>query len=197
VYKKVLITTLAVLLAFYTGAQIPVLTSNTTDYEMATSIIYKNFSNQYDLLIAYTRESYWWSNLKSYSLLAFQNGACLKGAIYSKKNKHGIWSKPEIKFDEINCDSAKYIVEYLNDAGFYLLNRDTLNINKRKIDDKKVEMFSVEDGVNYKFEIISKNDFLIIESYEPEYLFKKLPELTSRGTFIKCRDWFLSKYKSL
>jgi hypothetical protein len=178
-------------------AQIPFLNANTTENERATSIIYKNFSSKYDLLIAFIRESYWWSNLKDYSLLAFQNGVCLKGYIYSKKNKHGIWSKPKIKFKAVNCDSANYIVKYLNDGGFYSLNRDTLNINRKKINDKQNKVYSIDDGVNYKFEIISKKDFLIIESYMPEYFLEKIPELKSRATFIKCRDWFLSKYKSL
>src|SRR6185437_11847248 len=196
-YKTLFIASLSLLLSFFSKAQTPALKTNTTENEKETSIIYKNFSTQYDLLIAFTRESYWWSNLENYSLLALKNGVCLKGVISSKRNKHGIWSKPKIKFKEINCDSAKYIVKYLNDVGFYSLNRDTLNINKKRINDNQVQLFSIDDGVNYKFEIVSKNDFLIIESYEPEYLLQKIPELRSRATFIKCRDWFLSKYKKL
>jgi len=173
------------------------LKSNTTPSERETSIIYKNFADQYDLLIAYTRESYWWENLKDCNVLAFKDGVCLKGYIYSKKNKNGIWSKPKIKLHEVNCDSAKMIQTYLNDAGFYTLNRDTLNINHKEINDKQDAVFSVDDGVNYKFEILTKKDFLIIESYEPEYFLQKIPELRTREEFIKCRDWFLSKYKNL
>ena len=85
----------------------------------------------------------------------------------------------------------------LNDAGFYSLNRDSLNISSKKINDKQNEVFSVDDGINYKFEILSKSDFLIIESYEPEYFLQKIPELRSRKEFVKCRDWFLVKYKNL
>ncbi len=196
-YRVFFITSLSLLFAFFTKAQAPALNTNTSENEKATSMIYKNFSGQFDLLIAYTTESYWYSNIINYQLLVFKKGICLKGSFFSKKNKHNTWSEPKIKFKEINCDSANYIVKYLNDAGFYSLNRDSLNVNKRKINEKQDEVFTINDGVDYKFEIFSKTKFLIIESYMPEYFLKKIPELKSRETFIKCRDWFLLKYNAL
>lgn len=178
-------------------AQTLSLTSNTSENDKTTSIIYKNFNNQFDLLIAFNNESYWWGNSKRYTLLAFKEGVCFKGTVSLKKNKHEVWSKPKLKLKKVNCDSAKQIVNYFNEAGFYLLNRDSLNINKKMINDTLFEVFTIDDGVNCKFEILSKKSFLIIESYEPDYFLKKIPELKSRRTFIKCRDFYLSKYKEL
>jgi hypothetical protein len=196
-YMVLFIISLLLLFVSFTKAQTPILKTNTSENERATSIIYKNFSNQYDLLIAYTSESYWYSSIRNYQILAFKNSTCLKGYFYSKKNKHNVWSKPKIKFKGINCDSANSIVKHLNDAGFYSLNRDSLNINRRKINGRQDEILSVDDGVNYKFEIFNKNNFIIIESYMPEYFLQKIPELKSRETFIKCRDFFLLKYNAL
>ena len=175
----------------------PKFNSNTSGDEKLASPIYKNLANQYDLIIGYTRESYWWSDKEIYSLLAFKNGICLKGSFYSKRRKNDSWSKPRIKFVEINRDSASFILNYLRDAGFFALNRDTLNINHRSINDKQDEVFSVDDGVNYKFEILTRNSFTIIESYQPDYFLEKLPEYKSRGIFIKCRNWFVAKLNSL
>jgi len=196
-YRKSVIITLLWILAVTARAQIPKFNSNTSEIEKLSSPLYKNLSNQYDLIIGYTRESYWWSGKKTYSLLAFKNGICLKGSFYSKRGKNDSWSKPRIKFIAINRDSATFILNYLSDAGFFSLNRDTLNINHRSISDKQDEVFSVDDGVNYKFEILTGNSFTIIESYQPDYFLEKLPEYKSREIFIKCRNWFVAKFNSL
>ena len=183
--------------ALGSNAQIPKFNSNTSETEKLSSPLYKNLANQYDLIIGYTRECYWWSDKEIYSLLAFKNGICLKGSFYSKRRKNNSWSKPRIKFEEISKDSADFILNYLSDAGFFGLNRDTLNINHRSISDKKDEVFSVQDGVNYRFEILTKSTFTIVESYQPDYFFEQLPEFKSRGLFIKCRNWFVEKYRNL
>ena len=111
---------------FSVNAQILSLKSNTTDQEKADSRIYKTFNGSYDLLLAYTTESYWWGNMKYYNLLAVKNGIWFKGGFYSKKRKNNKWTKPKISFEEVSQDSARSIIRYLKEKGFYSLNRDTL-----------------------------------------------------------------------
>ncbi len=196
-HKKFLIIALLLVLALFSRAQIPKFKSNTSENEKLLSPIYKSLSNQYDLIIGFTAECYWWSDRKPYRLLAFKNGIWLKGYFYSKRRKNHSWTNPTIKLKEINKDSANSILNYLSDAGFFVLNRDTLNIDRRKINDKQDEVFSISDAVNYRFEILTKNTFTIIESYQPDYFLEKLPEFKSREIFIKYRDWFIEKYKNL
>ena len=183
--------------SFFAKGQIPFLQSNSTEDEKATSIIYKNFYNKYDFIIAYTRDSYWWRNIQSYSILALKNGIWFKGYIFSKKSKSGRWSKPKIKFIGVNPDSSLAIVEYLKNVGFYSLNKDSLAIDKKDVGNNKIELFSRNNGVDYKFEMLSKSAFVIIESYEPDYFLERMPYLKDRRHFIICRNWFISKYKNL
>ena len=183
--------------SFFAKGQVPFLQSNTTEDEKSTSIIYKNFGSKYDFIIAYTRDSYWLGNIKSYSMLAVKNGIWSKGYIVSKKSKRERWSKPKIKFIGVNSDSSLAIVEYLTNAGFYALNKDSLGIDKKDVGNNKIELFSINDGVDYKFEVLSKNAFVIIESYEPDYFLEKMPYLKDRRCFIMCRNWFTNKYKKL
>ncbi|MDB4919267.1 hypothetical protein [Mucilaginibacter sp.] len=193
--KRLFFTFVIFTFALSVKAQLPVIKSNASEKDK--SLIYKNLRNQYDFIIAYTAESYWWSNKANYNILALKNGLWLKGHLYSQKRKNDTWRKPIVILKEVDPDSASYIIKHLDSAGFYQLNRDSLNISERRINERTVQRISISDGVNCRFEILSKNDFLIIESYAPEFFIEKMPEIKSRGFFIKYRDWFLLKYKAL
>lgn len=185
-----------ILVAFYTKAQVPAIKSNTTEEEKKQSIIYKAFANQYDFLIAYSSDSYWSSNMRAYKILAIKNGSYLKGTYISKSKGNNKWAKPVIKFEKANIDTAREIVKYFNNSKFWSLNRDTLNIHEKKTDTLTWSL-GCDDCATNKFETISTDGFSIIESIAPETYLEFLPELKSREVFIKCRNWFLSKYKKL
>jgi len=196
-FKKLFITGILLINAFFTKAQSPLFNSNTSEKDKEESIIYKNFHNQCDFIMAYSVSSYWRGNTAQYNLLALKDGVWLKGYLHTQKRKNNTWRKPLVVFKEVDPDSASYIMKYLDSAGFYSLNRDSLNISERRVNDDNIQRITISDAINYKFEILSRNDFLVIESYAPEFFFEKMPEIKSRGAFIKLRDWFLLKYKVL
>ncbi len=191
--KSLLIISLSGL-SYFAKAQIPALKSNTSSAEKEASVIFGSFYGQYDFIISYTRESYWWSNKRSFGILGYRQGHWEKLLLNEKQRKDGKWSKPAIHKIGLNQNAADSIINFFNQNGFWRLDRDSLNINQRKIDDNKNQLFSISDGVNYKFEIMSKQEFLIIESYEPDYLLEKIPEIKCRETFIKCRNFFVSQF---
>jgi len=184
-------------IASIADGQIKPFKANATDKQKTESVIYKNFVNECDLMIAYTRENYWWHAKRYYSLLALNKGRWYRGYLFSEQLKSGKWTYPKIRFEEVDADSAMAMIGYLNKAGLYTLSQDSLNIDTKIVDEDKVRKFSVSDGVNYKFEILYKNELAIVEAYSPEYLLSKLPEIKTREAFIKCRDWFVRKYDEL
>jgi len=138
----------------------------------------------------------WWGNRKFYNLLALKKGTWFKGYLSSQLLKSGKWTYPKVKFKEVDPDSAALIVKYLDQNGFYALSRASLDINTKEVGGK-IHHFRRSDCINYKFEILSANKLLIIESYDPEYLAEKIPEIKAKTAFIKYRDWFTLKYKAL
>jgi len=182
-------------LSLFGKTQIPVLRSNTSNTEKEASVIFKNFSGQYDFIISFTRESYWWGNKRFFWILGHKQDHWEKLFLSEKQKKNSEWSKPVISKEEFNQNNADSIVNFFNQNRFWELNRDSLNINQREIDDKKNQVFSISDAVNYKFEILSKQEFLIIACYAPEHFLEKIPEIKCREVFIRCRDFFISQLK--
>lgn len=193
--RKGLLTLPFLILFFASRAQIPALKSNTPIAAKEASLIFKNFDGKYDFVIAFTKESYWWGNRRLYNILAYKQGEWKKLSLSQKQRKNGKWSKPMVVEQEFNQSNGDTIVSFFNRNSFWKLNRDSLNINRKKINDTTVQAFTISDAVNYKFEIVSNNEFLIIESYAPEYLLEKIPEIKCREVFIKCRDFFVSQLK--
>ncbi|HVS93299.1 MAG TPA: hypothetical protein VHE59_14775 [Mucilaginibacter sp.] len=180
----------------FVKAQLPILKSNTTDEQKQSSDIYNNFHDNYDFVISCNSQSYWWSDKKIYEVLAYGNGHWERISLYSKRHHNGKWSKPYIKIDSFDNERAEKLIELFNKNDFWHLSNDSLNIHQKRINDTLFKTYDISDDVNYKFEIMTKNDFLIIQCYAPEYFLEKIPEIKSREVFIKCRDEFLSAYKS-
>ncbi|MCG2612607.1 hypothetical protein LZZ90_13940, partial [Flavobacterium sp. SM15] len=168
----------------------PEIKSNATEEDKTESIIYSLLSNKYEFIIAYTTQCYWWSDKKNYVVYAFKNNTWEKIIVDSKRKKNGNWTKPKSKSHIISNQKANELIQTLSKKSFWDLKREELNIDKQKNDDGSVTKFSLHDGVNYRFEIITKQDFRIIESYEPEYFLEKMPEIKERKIFINCRDDF-------
>ncbi|MGN6397883.1 MAG: hypothetical protein ACTHMI_20085 [Mucilaginibacter sp.] len=184
-------------IAYVADGQIKSFKANATDQQKSESVIYKNFVNECDLMIAYTWESYWWRTKKHYRLLAVNKGAWYKGYFFSERLRNGKWTCPRVRFEEIDGDSAMRVVDYLNNLGFTKMSQDSLKIFSKMNTNGRIATRLIEDGVNYKFEILFKNELEIIEAYEPKEYLEFLPEIKTRNTFIKCRDWFVQKYDEL
>jgi hypothetical protein len=185
---KILIINILLFLNLYTYGQIPVIKSNTTELEKST--IYKKFQGKYDFLIAYTEESYWWSNKEHYQILGLKEGHWSLITLTSKRKKNGEFTKPSIRIDYFDNNGGQILLSQLNQTNFWALERDSLNIKHRQNPDSTKTEFSLSDGVNFRFEILTKEGFRIIEAYEPEYFFEKIPEIKARQRFIINRDIF-------
>ena len=53
--------------------QIPIIEHNYTKQDSAENPLIDSFSKKYDFVIAYTEQSYWWSDKKSYKILFCTN----------------------------------------------------------------------------------------------------------------------------
>jgi hypothetical protein len=156
--KNTILVAFIMVCASITKAQTTMLNGNTSLADKQESVIYKNFVGECELMLAYTEESYWWGNRKYYSLLALNKGTWFKGYLSSQLLKSGKWTYPKVKFKEVDPDSASSIINYLNTAGLFKLSQDSLKITKKRINDSVYTVFSLSDGVNYKFEMLNKDN---------------------------------------
>ena len=75
---------------FIVCTKFPEIKSNVTEEDKSKSIIFNLFKGKKDFLIAYSTESYWWSNRKDYQILACENGKWKKIFIHSRKKKNDL-----------------------------------------------------------------------------------------------------------
>ncbi|MBD1399019.1 hypothetical protein H9Q13_17755 [Pontibacter sp. JH31] len=191
---KILLLHILLLLSTCGYGQIPVIHSDSNQSNEST--IYKNFEGKYDFLIAYTEESYWWSDRQFYQILALKDGQWNSITLASKKKKNGDFRKPTIKVNSYDKENAQLLLSQLDQLGFWTLNSDSLNITQRENPDSTVTAYTLSDAANYKFEIMTKEDYKIIEAYTPEHFLEKLPEIKSRQKFITGRDIFKKALKN-
>lgn len=177
------------------GAQIPVIRTN-VPLEEKQSIIYSQYFGEYDFLIASTSECYWWADKVNYQILAFSNDKWERISFFARKKKNGKLSKPVISHRPFESKIAETLIYDLTNNSFWNLNNDSLNLSTRKNPDSSITKYSLSDGVNYKFEVLTKNEFRIIESYEPEYFLEKMPEIKDREKFIKAKEIIESALKN-
>jgi hypothetical protein len=182
---KKIFTVIIILFFVSSKAQLPSIENNQSEIKKAESIIYNLYNGKQDFLIAYTMESYWWSDKKYYEILIFRNNNWEKFSLRMMRKRNHEFSKPIISKQRINNDSFK-LIDDLTTLNFWSLKSEDLNITKHH-KDSVVTKYSIDDGVNYKFEILTKNEFRIIEAYEPEYFLMKMPETVDREIFIKAK----------
>lgn len=108
----------------------------------------------------------------------------------AKRKKNWKISRLKITKKAINNDLANGLIEDLNRNGFWTISNDSLSDNKRIVNDSTITRFAKYDGITYKFEMLKGSQLRIIEAYEPEYFFQKIPEITTRKRFIESRDLF-------
>jgi len=193
-----------------TFGQIPDIVHNYTSQDSSQNPLIDSFAKKFDFIIAYTEQSYWWSNRKNYKILAcsdskwsswtysdyFIQGTKKKGKkkiiVDTVKVGHYFKGKAEIQ----NLVAAE-LFSALDTNDFWTLNNDSLNQSRlypMKIinGDTTFRIASISDGINYRFDILNKTRLRVIESYEPDYFLELFTDMVERRKFIKSRDTFLS-----
>ncbi|GAA4313786.1 hypothetical protein [Nibribacter koreensis] len=172
------------------GQNLPHIEASTNLHERNNSVIYKAFHDQYDFLISYSEESYWWSNRCEYRILATKDDAwyCLRYTSKQKNDKS--FSKPFITKQKIRKKKGDLLLDELSRLGFWTLNQDSLNYTTKHNGGGRTTTYTVSDGVNYKFEILTREEFKTISAYEPDYFIQELPEYKQRQMFIYSRNAF-------
>ncbi len=188
--------------------QLPDIRHNYTKQDSIENPLIDSFAKQYDFTIAYTEQSYWWSDQKSYKILTYSDNKWTSWT-YSdyfiqrtkKKGKkkipvdtvrNGKFLKGKADLENI---SVLQLISTLDSNDFWTLNVDSLNktIVKTWVEngDTMVRKVSVSDGVNYRFDILTKGSLRVIESYEPDYFIKLCADMEERRKFVKSRNAFL------
>ena len=190
--------------------QLPDFIHNYTKQDSATNPLIDSFAKQYNFIMAYTEQSYWWSDRKNYKILAYSNNRWTYWT-YSESILQGT-KKKNIKTIQIDKVRAKHffkgektlenlsVSQLLNDLtknAFWALNNDSLNqtgVFERVAQngDTITRFASIDDGINYRFDLLKDNNLRSIESYEPEYFLTQFPNMSSRKIFIRNRDIFLN-----
>ncbi|MET3978013.1 hypothetical protein ABIB62_000579 [Mucilaginibacter sp. UYP25] len=160
------------------------------------SLAYKNLHSTFDQTIAYTTEGYWLSYRIIYSFVSVKNKTYFKGSITLKRNKNH-WTTPLIKYNEVNTKKAVAIFKQLVEMGLWTLNVDSLNNQNQRNPDGSISKLTLNDGTNYRFELIEPHQFSSVEAYEPEYFLKELPQFKQRELFIRVLDAFKKAFKTL
>ena len=171
------------------------LKTNATKQDSSRTQLLKNLNGKYDFILGYTEESYWWSNKQVYQVLAYKSDTWEAFRIVSTKNKKGKTKSETLKYG-FDSDSAKQLIANLTKLGFWTFDRDSLNQKTVPLNDSIDRMLHIDDGVNYRFEVLTNGNYRIIESYEPETYYKKFPVMTIRKVFIDCRQLFLHAWKN-
>jgi hypothetical protein len=189
--------------------QIPDIRHNYTKQDSTKNPLIDSFAKQYDFIIAYTEQSYWWSDRKSYKILTCSDN---KWTSWTYSDYFIQWTKKKRKKKmlidtirnkqflkgktELESTSVLQLLSALDSYGFWTLNNDSLN--QTRIIETRIEngdtinrKASISDGINCRFDILSKTKLRVIESYEPDYFLKLFSDMVDRRKFLKSRDTFL------
>ena len=191
-----------------------------TRITQSDSVKYKKLlelSRQYDFTVALSRDSYWF-NAEVTELLCYKNGKWSKYLLLTnikhKKSRQVIEGKYKLiklRANQLQCDS---VWKQMLSNRFLNMNQDSLDLNERIIgagpvktsaaknnigeyeitisaNHEWVEHFGLSDGVYYKFVIATHESIRISGCYEPEELYKWMPEVEERKYFIECKNLFV------
>jgi hypothetical protein len=192
---KTVLLNLFLLISLNSFGQLPEIKTNVEERIKLESVVYDILHIEYDFIISFTTESYW-SSKENFQVIAKKGETWNKLNIKRKKKKNGNFSKPKIRKQKLKSETAENLLRELTNESFWTLNRDSLN--NFKVEDKEngiTHLYTKTDGTNYKFEVFTKSNFLLINAYEPEYYSKVIPEVISRRTFISCANLFINMVK--
>ena len=195
IFMKVSVSLLLIFKCLVGLGQLTELITNSTMQDSSRSLLLLNLGGNYEFILGYIEESHWWNNRQDYKVLAYKSEKWEAIQIVSTKKKKGK-IKLETKKYSFESDSAKKLIANLTKHGFWTFDRDLLNQKTVSLNDSIARTFHIDDGVNYKFEIFTKDAYRIIESYEPERYFNKFPQMTIRKEFIDCMQLFIQTWKN-
>lgn len=207
--KTIIIISFLLVVQCRAFGQVPDIRHNYTKQDSTENPLIDSFAKQYDFTIAYTEQSYWWSDRKSYKILACSDHKWTswtysdhfiqrtkkkkKKKILVDKVRNGQFFKVKT---ELESTSVLQLLSSLSSNEFWTLNNDSLNqtrISKIRIEngDTINRTESISDGINYRFDILSRTKLQVIESYEPDHFLKLFYDMVDRRKFLKSRDAFL------
>ena len=190
-------------------SQIPDIRHNYTKQDSTENPLIDSFAKHYDFVIAYTEQSYWWSDWKNYKILAYSSNNWTSWTYsdyiiqWTKKRRRSKMIVDTVRTGQFFKGKKEFqnpfVLQFLTDLdsdGFWTLNNDSLNqtrIIETRIEngDTLYRKASISDGINYRFDVLGKNKLQVIESYEPDYFLKLFPDMIDRKKFVNSRDTFL------
>lgn len=187
---KYLLVTTCLLMNLCVFAQIPEIRFAAGNGVRDTSLLYETLRGQYDFVIAYTEGSYWSGNRIYYRMFALRRGQWSFLTLFASRRKNGNLTFPIIKEQWIPEAPVLFLLNQLSEINFWALRNDSLNIQTRQVNETTTEIFNLSDGVNERFEVMTRTGYHVIQAYEPAYYLENLPEITCRKTFILGRNLF-------
>ena len=192
------------ILSHDTIAQIPTMEGYESDLTKKQSLIFNQFQNQYDFLIAFNESSYWWKhknkikkrNTINYQILGLAKNSWEKLILSTRIKKNDKLNKPKIIKYAYPAEKAEKLISELSNLSFWTLHNDSLNVRRKWISDSTFVAFGVSDGPGYSFEIMTKYGFKVIRSYYPEFFHEKIPRLRQVDLFIKAKNKFEAAIKN-
>jgi len=175
-------------------SQLPEFSHNYTKLDSINNILIDSFALKYDLVIAYSENSYWYKDKPNYKILT------------KKADKWGVWTysnkiinpreflngaNPEV----LNGIELKPLLDSFSNSSFWNLNNDSLknDVIGREIigGDTILHHLAITDGITYRFDTLTKDKARFIQANEPETYIKRSPTMYERIKFVQSRDEFL------
>ena len=211
-----IISTFLPVTIFATAAfcQLPDIRHNYSKADSTENPLLDSFSRQFDFVLSYTEQGYW-QNYKYYQILAYKKSADSWSTwtysnyviLTKKKNRRsklitdtvrtGLFFRKNMA---IPGSLVKPFLDSLSANNFWHLNNDSLNqtrIIETYIDngDTIHRKAGIADAPNYRFDIITRDNARVIESYAPQYFLHLFPDMTERRQFLRNRELFEQCWK--
>lgn len=173
-------------------SQIPSFEHNFEPTDSIENPLLKSNLMNYDVVISYTEQSYWWSDRKYYQILAFKNNEWSNWyysdfRIKKTKNSDGTITQDTIREgklyigkNKVKNSNVSKLLFHFEQTSFWKLEREEIN-----------KTVNIDDGTNYRFEIFTRQKARVAESYMPDFYIEKNPEDINIIKFIENRDFFL------
>jgi hypothetical protein len=205
-HKIKLSLTLFVFTTQFAFGQLPNIIHNYTGQDSSQNPVLDSFTKKYDLIIAYSEQSWGIENIKILSCAGnkwsswtysnyFIQGTIKKGTkeIITDTVKTGHFFKGKTKLK----NSA--VLELLSrlDSDLWTLNNDSLNQSRLypfriRNGDTIFRTASVFDDIYYRFDVSTRSRARVIASYAPDHFLELFPDMTERRKFVNSREIFLS-----
>jgi hypothetical protein len=131
-------------------------TRHLPDGDSTFSLVTQEMREEFDTILAYTEESYWWSDHPVYKLFARKDKKWMAIQIEGRWKKNGELKVSSRNF-ETDTQAAELFLNGLELSGFWSIKTsDTVSASH------------LSDGIYYRFELITKDSTRIVEIYEPE-----------------------------